>query len=69
MLEITLELLLYSVINIFQTAAGILAKQQGRSFWFWFGISLFLPVISMGILIFLWDMDDKQKLAGLVGGN
>jgi energy-coupling factor transporter transmembrane protein EcfT len=65
MLEITLGLLLYSIINIFQTAAGILARQQGRSFWLWFGIGLILPGISLGILIFLWDMDDKQKLAGL----
>jgi hypothetical protein len=48
---------------MFQMAAGILAKQLGRSFWLWFGISLFLPVISLGILIFLWDVDDKQKLA------
>ena len=65
MLEITLGLMLYSVINIFQTAAGILARQQGRSFWLWFGIGLILPGISLGILIFLWDMDDKQKLASL----
>jgi hypothetical protein len=63
MLEITLGLMLYSVVHMFQMAAGILAKQLGRSFWLWFGISLFLPVISLGILIFLWDVDDKQKLA------
>lgn len=69
MLEITLALLLYSIVHIFQMAAGILANQLGRSFWLWFGISFFLPVISIGILIFLWDMDDKQKLAGLAGSN
>ena len=69
MLEITLGLMLYSVINIFQTAAGILARQQGRNFWLWFGIALFLPGISLGILILLWDTDDKQKLAGLAQAN
>lgn len=63
MLEITLGLMLYSVVNIFQTAAGILAKQLGRSFWLWFWIALFLPGISIGILVFLWDLDDKEKLA------
>jgi hypothetical protein len=65
MLEITLALMLYSVIHIFQMVAGILAKQLGRSFLLWFGISLFLPVISLGILIFLWDIDDKQNLVGI----
>ena len=69
MLEITLGLMLYSVVNIFQTAAGILARQQGRSFWLWFGIGLILPGISLAILIFLWDMDYKQKLTGLAQVN
>ena len=55
LLQIGLILTILSIINCFQFAAAILAKQIGLSFWRWFGISFFLPIISMIILLFLWD--------------
>lgn len=61
MLEITLGLMIYSIINCFQFAAGILAKQIGLSFWRWFWIALFLPVISLIILLFLWDHVEQES--------
>jgi hypothetical protein len=54
-LQILLILTIYSIINCFQFAAAILAKQIGLSFQRWFWISLFLPIISIIILLFLWD--------------
>jgi hypothetical protein len=63
MLEITLGLTIYSLINCFQFAAGILAKQIGLNFWRWF--ALFLQGISLVILIFLWDTGNEQHLSGV----
>ena len=37
------------------------ASSQGRSFWLWFFLTLFLPGISMFILIFLPDKSVKEK--------
>ena len=62
LLQIALVLTIYSIINFFQFAAALLAKQIGLSFWRWFWISLFLPIISMIILLFLWDTK-KQPVA------
>jgi hypothetical protein len=59
MLQILLVITVLSLINCFQFAAAILAQQIGRSFWRWFGISLFLPIISLIILIFLWDTNQQ----------
>jgi len=59
LLQIVLILSVYSIINCFQFAAAILAKQMGRSFWRWFWISLFLPIISIIILLFLWDTNEQ----------
>ena len=60
MLEFLFILTVYSIINCFQFAAGILANQIGLPFWRWFWISLFIPIISLVILICLWD-DEKVK--------
>jgi hypothetical protein len=60
MLEIAFILTVYSIISCFQLAAGILATRIGKNFWIWFWISLFLPIISMFILIWMWD-DEKVK--------
>ncbi len=59
LLQIGLVLTIFSIINCFQFAAAILAKQMGLDFWRWFWISLFLPVISMIILLFLWDTNEQ----------
>jgi hypothetical protein len=61
LLQIGLVLTILSIINCFQFAAAILAKQIGLDFWRWFWISLFLPILSMIILLFLWDTQ-KQPL-------
>ncbi len=34
---------------------GYLAICKGRSFWLWFTIGLFLPIVSLFILFFLTD--------------
>lgn len=59
-LQILLIVTIYSIINCFQFAAGILAKQIGRSFSRWFWISLFLPIVSIIILLFLWDTEEQE---------
>jgi hypothetical protein len=61
LLQIGLVATIYSIINCFQFAAAILANQMGLSFWRWFWISLFLPIISIIILLCLWD--PKKQLA------
>ena len=60
MLQILFILFVYSLINCFQFAAGILANQTGQPFWRWFWISLIIPIISIWILLFLWD-EEKAK--------
>lgn len=62
LLQIALVVTIYSVINCFQFAAAILAKQIGLSFWRWFWISLFLPIISIFILVFLWDTKQQPSV-------
>ena len=59
LLQIGLILTIYSIINCFQFAAAILAKQIGLSFWRWFWISLFIPIISLVILLFFWDTNEQ----------
>jgi hypothetical protein len=59
LLQIGLVLTIFSIINCFQFASAILAKQIGLDFWRWFWISLFLPIISMIILLFLWDTNEQ----------
>ena len=54
MIEILLALLL-PIILLPQIAAGLLARQLGRKFWFWFLISFVLPIISLMILLMLND--------------
>lgn len=54
------ELLLLCVMIIPQLVAGVLAKSQGRNFWFWFFISFLIPIISLIVLLFL---EDKSKQA------
>jgi len=45
-----------------QIAAGVLARQTGRKFWFWFWVSFFIPFISLIILISLKDKSVDTKL-------
>jgi len=52
MVEILLIFML-PIILLPQIAAGVLARQTGRKFWFWFWISFFIPFISLIILISL----------------
>jgi hypothetical protein len=59
LLQMSLVLTIFSIINCFQFAAAILAKQIGLDFWRWFWISLFLPIISMIILLCLWDTNEQ----------
>jgi hypothetical protein len=62
LLQIALVVTIYSVINCFQFAAAILAKQIGLSFWRWFWISFFLPIISIFILMFIWDTKKQPSV-------
>lgn len=65
MIEILLSFLL-PIILLPQIAAGLLARQLGRKFWFWFLISFFLPVVSLMILLML---KDKKPAGHLSEGN
>lgn len=58
------ELLLLCFMLIPQLVAGVFAKNQGRSFWFWFFISFLIPIIS---LIVLLVMDRKNNTEGRKG--
>jgi hypothetical protein len=58
-LQLSLALFVLGIINCFQWAVAILAKQTGRSFWRWYLIAQFLPIISMIILLFLWNKNTK----------
>lgn len=54
------ELLLLCFMLIPQLVAGIFARSQGRSFWFWFFISFLIPIISLIVLLAI----DKKKEGG-----
>ena len=54
MIEILLALLL-PIVLLPHVAAGLLARQQGRKFWFWFGISFLIPVISLILLLVIGE--------------
>ncbi|WP_158797995.1 hypothetical protein [Pedobacter sp. L105] len=56
-----MEALLFGLIFFPQTAAGVLAKSRGYSFWFWFFISFLIPIISLFILL---RMEDKSEDKG-----
>jgi hypothetical protein len=56
-LQIAFVGLVLSLISVFQMAAAILANQTGRSFWRWYLIAQFLPIIAIIILLILWDTD------------
>jgi len=59
------ELLILLVLLLPQTIAGIFARSQGRSFWFWFFISFLIPVISLIVLLFLEDKSDGDTSFGV----
>jgi len=61
MVEILLMLML-PMILLPQIAAGILAKQTGRDFWFWFCISFLIPFISLIVLLMLKDKSGDQTI-------
>jgi len=58
-LQLLFIALVFSIINCFQSVAGIIANQSGRSFWRWYIAALFLPVISIIILLCLWDTNNN----------
>lgn len=60
MLELILMIFL-PLILIPQIAAGFLARQNGRNFWFWFAISFFIPIVSLVILVFLKDKKSSSN--------
>ena len=69
MLQLLFILTVLSIINCFQWAAAILAKQTGRNFWRWYWIAFFIPIISMIILLFLWKKDDNTRVMVLSMNN
>ncbi|WP_310141188.1 hypothetical protein [Pedobacter africanus] len=60
MIEILLSFLL-PIILLPQIAAGLLAKQLGRKFWFWFLISFLIPIISLIVLLMLKDKNSNPQ--------
>lgn len=62
MIEILLVFLL-PIILLPQIAAGVLARQLGRKFWFWFLISFVLPIVSLIVLLMLKDKKSAEDLS------
>jgi len=60
MVEVLLILML-PVILMPQLAAGYLARQRGRSYWLWFGISFLLPIFSLIILLMLEEKPERKR--------
>ncbi len=58
------EIILLCVLMIPQIVAGILARSMGRNFWFWFFISFLMPIISLGVLLYLDRKNEKQERKG-----
>jgi MFS family permease len=56
--EIPLIVFALGILLSPQIIAGLLARSQGRKFWFWFWISFLIPVISIIILV---CKEDKNK--------
>ena len=44
------------------TVVGYFAHCYGRSFWLWFGITCFLPILSHIVLYVLVNNDSKNNL-------
>lgn len=65
MFEIPLFFIAAGLLLAPQLIAGLLAKSQGRKFWFWFFISFLIPIISIIVLLSLKDKnpDKSYKLA------
>ncbi len=55
------ELLLLCFMLIPQLVAGVFAKNQGRSFWFWFFISFLIPIISLIVLLVINRKNDNGR--------
>jgi len=64
-----MEALLFGLLFFPQTAAGILAKSRGRSFWFWFFISFLIPIISLIVLLRLEDKSEEKGTSYLLADH
>jgi hypothetical protein len=60
-LQFFFVLFVLGIVNCFQFATALLAKQTGRDFWFWFCIALFMPGISLIFLLFTWDGKETSR--------
>jgi hypothetical protein len=56
-------ILMLPVLLLPQLSAGYLARQMGRSYWLWFGISFLLPIFSLAILLMLKDKQNEKTIA------
>lgn len=60
--EIPLLIFALGVLLSPQIIAGMLAKSQGRKFWFWFWISFIIPFISIIILLCKEDRNPDKRI-------
>lgn len=60
--EIPLLIFALGILLSPQIIAGLLAKNQGRKFWFWFLISFLIPVISIIILLCIEDKNPDKRI-------
>lgn len=58
--ELLLAFMALTAIFIFPAISGLFARNYGRSFWLWFFIGCFLPIISIIILFFIVDRPDTK---------
>jgi hypothetical protein len=62
MFEIPLFFIASALLLAPQILAGLLAKSQGRKFWFWFFISFLIPFISLIVLLSLKDKNPDKRI-------
>lgn len=60
MAEILVIIIAVCLLVAPQIIAGMLARNIGRNFWFWFFISFLIPIISIIILLNLEDKNENK---------
>jgi cytochrome c biogenesis factor len=62
MFEVPLFFIALGLFLCPQIIAGLLAKSQGRKFWFWFFISFLIPIISIVVLLCMKDKNPDKRI-------
>jgi len=60
-MEITYNSMLVILPLIMPVITGVMATLYGRSFWFWFLISILLPYVANLVLLSLPDLSEAEQ--------